>query len=62
MAMPLGATIRIGLESLRGNRVRTLLATSGVVIGVAALVAVLALGDGMERLGRSQIEPAPPTQ
>jgi putative ABC transport system permease protein len=56
--MPLGATIRIGLESLRGNRVRTLLATSGVVIGVAALVAVLALGDGMERLGRSQIERA----
>jgi putative ABC transport system permease protein len=58
MGMPLGATLQIGLDSLRGNRLRTLLATSGVVIGVAALVSVLALGDGMERLGRSQIERA----
>ena len=56
MAMPLGATLRIGLDSLRANPLRTLLATSGVVIGVAALVSVLSLGDGMERLGRSQIE------
>ena len=58
MAMPLGATLRIGLDSLRANPLRTLLATSGVVIGVAALVSVLSLGDGMERLGRSQIERA----
>ncbi len=58
MAMSLGATFRIGLDSLRSNRIRTLLATTGVVIGVAALVSVLALGDGMERLGRSQIERA----
>jgi len=58
MSMPLGATFRIGLDSLRSNRIRTLLATSGVVIGVAALVSVLALGDGMEQLGRSQIERA----
>lgn len=58
MSMPLGATFRVGLDSLRSNRLRTLLATSGVVIGVAALVAVLSLGDGMEQLGRSQIERA----
>src|SRR5690606_33600914 len=58
MSMSLGATFRIGLDSLRSNRIRTLLATTGVVIGVAALVSVLALGDGMERLGRSQIERA----
>jgi putative ABC transport system permease protein len=58
MSMPLGATFRIGLDSLRSNRIRTLLATSGVVIGVAALVSVLALGDRMERPGRSQIERA----
>jgi putative ABC transport system permease protein len=33
-----------------------MLSTLGVIIGVAALVAVLALGDGMEQLGRQEIE------
>lgn len=37
------------------NRLRTLLSTSGVVIGVASLVAVLAVGDGIERFARDQI-------
>ena len=44
----------IGLEALGSNPLRTALSTSGVVIGVAALVAVLALGDGVERFTREQ--------
>ena len=44
----------IGLEALGANPLRTALSTSGVVIGVAALVAVLALGDGIERFTREQ--------
>jgi putative ABC transport system permease protein len=44
----------IGLEALGANPLRTILSTSGVVIGVAALVAVLALGDGVERFTREQ--------
>ena len=44
----------IGLEALGANPLRTVLSTSGVVIGVAALVAVLALGDGVERFTREQ--------
>jgi putative ABC transport system permease protein len=35
---------------------RTGLSTLGIVIGVAALVAVLAVGDGVERYARQQIE------
>ena len=44
----------IGLEALGANPLRTILSTLGVVIGVAALVAVLALGDGVEAFTREQ--------
>ncbi|HET7231762.1 MAG TPA: ABC transporter permease [Longimicrobium sp.] len=50
------ASIRVGFSALRGNPMRTALATIGVVIGVGALVAVLSLGDGMEAFARSQVE------
>ena len=46
---------RVGVETLRANPLRTSLAALGVVIGVAALVAVLAVGDGMERFGLQSI-------
>ena len=48
-------SIRVGFNSLAANPLRTLLSTLGVIMGVAALVAVLALGDGMEGFARSQI-------
>ncbi|HSQ31866.1 MAG TPA: ABC transporter permease [Gemmatimonadaceae bacterium] len=50
------AAVVIGLDALRTNRLRTLLSTLGVIIGVASLVAVLSLGDGMERMARAEIE------
>ncbi len=50
-----------GVDGLRGNVLRTLLSALGVLIGVASLVGVLALGDGMERyvrdaLGRESVQ------
>jgi len=50
------ASIRVGVAALRTNPMRTVLSTLGVIIGVAALVAVLSLGDGMEAFARSQLE------
>ncbi len=50
------ASVAIGIETLRANPLRTVLSTLGIIIGVASLVAVLALGDGLERFGRQQIE------
>ncbi|MDE3053443.1 MAG: ABC transporter permease [Gemmatimonadota bacterium] len=47
---------RVGFAALRANPLRTLLSTLGVVMGVAALVSVLSLGDGMERYARGQID------
>jgi putative ABC transport system permease protein len=46
--------LRVGTEALRVNPLRTALSTVGVIIGVAALVAVLSLGDGMEQTARQQ--------
>ena len=48
--------VRIALDAMRANPVRTLLSMLGVMIGVAALVAILALSDGLERYSREQIE------
>lgn len=56
MVNPILATsVSVGFETLRTNPLRTILSTLGIVIGVAALVAVLSVGDGMERLAREQI-------
>ncbi len=52
----LDSGIRIGADAMRINPLRTVLSTLGVVIGVGSLVAVLCLGDGMERAARAQIE------
>jgi putative ABC transport system permease protein len=46
----------IGGQALRVNPLRTGLSTLGVTIGVASLVAVLSLGDGMERTARSRLQ------
>jgi putative ABC transport system permease protein len=51
-----GTALRIGADALLANPLRTLLSTIGVIIGVASLVAVLSLGDGMQNAARAQIE------
>jgi putative ABC transport system permease protein len=50
------ASVAVGIGTLRANPLRTVLSTLGVIIGVAALVAILSLGDGLEQYSRSQIE------
>ena len=47
--------IRIAIDAFRANPLRTVLATLGVIIGVASLVAVLALGDGFETTMRRMV-------
>lgn len=43
------------LENIRSNFFHTLLSILGIVIGVAALVAILSLIDGMEKFAKDQI-------
>lgn len=54
--MRVTASLRVGIASLALNPLRSALSTLGIVVGAAALVAVLALGDGVERYVRRQIE------
>src|SRR4051812_42533185 len=46
---------RVGADSLRANPTRTVLATTGVIIGVAALVAAFAITDGVDVWSRALI-------
>jgi putative ABC transport system permease protein len=48
-------TLRFALATLRGNPVRTLLTALGVLIGVAAVVALLAIGRGSQQSITSRI-------
>ncbi len=50
------SSLSVGLDALRGNPLRTLLSTLGVVMGVGAMVSVLSMGDGVEAFARQQIE------
>lgn len=47
--------IRIALASLRSTRIRTALTTLGIVIGVASITLVLALGEGARQAINQQI-------
>lgn len=52
----LTAAIREALESIRARLFHTFLSVLGIVIGVAALVTILSLIDGMEKHARQQLE------
>ncbi len=49
------AALGVALSTLRSNPLRTLLSTLGIVMGMASLVAVLSIGDGLERFARDQL-------
>ncbi len=48
-------SIFIALQNIKANPLHTFLSTLGIIIGVAALVGILALGDGLEQTGRQQL-------
>jgi putative ABC transport system permease protein len=53
--MPLWETIRVALGSMRSNLFRAALTMLGVIIGVAAVIAMLALGRGAQRAVDEQL-------
>jgi len=55
-------SIGIALQNIRANPLHTVLSTLGIIIGVAALVAILSLGDGLEQTGREQLKDVSPVQ
>jgi putative ABC transport system permease protein len=47
---------RVALDALRANRLRSLLTMLGVIIGVAAVVVLVAIGSGAKQEVESQVE------
>lgn len=48
-------SIQEGLKSIKISPVQTFFSILGIIIGVASLVSILALGDGLETFARNQI-------
>ena len=53
--MILPTHVRVAMESLRSTRVRTMLTTLGIIIGVLSITLVMALGEGAKRTITDQI-------
>ncbi|MHB1298004.1 MAG: ABC transporter permease [Gemmatimonadaceae bacterium] len=53
--MLFGETIRVALGALRANKLRSMLTMLGIVIGVSAVIAVVALGNGAQSAVKARI-------
>ena len=49
------ASIRLALRALRRNLLRTLLTMLGIIIGVAAVISVVSIGNGAKKQVEAQI-------
>ncbi|WP_224995790.1 ABC transporter permease [Cesiribacter sp. SM1] len=55
MLRMIGVSFVLALQNIRANFLHTILSVLGIVIGVAALVAILSFIDGIEKYARDQI-------
>ncbi|MEI8309629.1 MAG: ABC transporter permease [Verrucomicrobiota bacterium] len=53
--MKLGNTIKISFRALRRNKMRSILTALGIIIGVAAVIAMVSIGNGAKSQMESQI-------
>ncbi len=53
--MMIGETVAVAFQSIRANKLRTALTMLGVIIGVAAVIAMVALGTGAQRAVEDRI-------
>lgn len=54
--MLVGETIREALGSVRANKLRAILTMLGIIIGVAAVITVVAMGSGAQKAVQEQID------
>jgi len=59
--MLLGEILAVALEALRANKLRSLLTMLGIIIGVGAVITMLALGSGAQRAVQERIQDLGPT-
>jgi putative ABC transport system permease protein len=54
----IGETLRVGMQALGRNKMRAALTALGIIIGVAAVICMVAIGEGAQSRVRQQIEGA----
>src|SRR6266850_2403108 len=54
--MLIGETFRVALQSIRSNALRSVLTALGIIIGVGAVITMVALGTGAQRAVEAQIQ------
>ncbi|MGH9708645.1 MAG: ABC transporter permease, partial [Candidatus Acidiferrales bacterium] len=54
--MDLGEVIRVALRALARNKMRTILTMLGIIIGVAAVICTVAIGEGAANQVQEQIQ------
>ena len=54
--MRVGETVRVAFQSIRDHKLRALLTMLGIIIGVGAVIAVVAIGTGAQRAIAARIE------
>ncbi|HEX9690477.1 MAG TPA: ABC transporter permease [Gemmatimonadales bacterium] len=54
--MLFGETIQVALSAIRANKLRSFLTALGIVIGVGAVITMVALGSGAQKAVQDQIE------
>src|SRR6266851_66030 len=59
--MLIGEIIRVALEALRANKLRSLLTMLGIIIGVGAVITMIALGSGAQQSVQDRIQALGPT-
>src|ERR671917_621749 len=55
--MRLREAVRIALRGLRANRLRSALTMLGIIIGVAAVILLVAIGNGVQTSVNERIQP-----
>ena len=53
--MILGEIVRVALEAIRSNKLRSFLTMLGIIIGIASVITMLALGEGAQRAVEEQV-------
>ena len=59
--MLLGEIVIVALEALRANKLRSLLTMLGIIIGVGAVITMVALGSGAQKSVQDRIQALGPT-
>ena len=54
--MNFGQSFRLAIKSLMASKARALLTMLGIIIGVAAVIIIISLGDGMQNMVNEQFE------